>query len=159
MNMNKRILNDASYIYALKHIVGPWHQYDFILATNGYGWDYILESANYLTNVDLMNVGTISITSSTDTYEYIQSFREHGESILFTPELQKEESMLGVGGMSKVLDGIPLKVVWMNQTNVIRIMTPLDDEDCMIRYMESIIRRNFESADCLKRGDSEIKEF
>lgn len=152
-NNTANILNDASYIYSVEHIVGPWHQYDFTLTVKGYGWEYILSSAEYMINTDLFDIGTISVTPllGTMTKEYISDYKENGGKILLITELENEASMLGVGGISKVLGGMPLKIVWINQTNIIRIMTPVDDVEFMICYMETVIRRTFKTADALKR--------
>ena len=164
MNQNNdttNILNCASYIYAVEHIVGPWHQYDFTLAAQRYGWEYILSSAKYMIGADLCNIGTISVTPLTgsQTKECIGDFNANGEDICLIAELQNEASMLGVGGMSKALGGMPLKIVWINQTNLIRIMTPVDDVEFMIRYMETVIRRSFGTADALKKGNTLIKRI
>lgn len=164
MNQNKNtsdILNDASYIYTVEHIVGPWHQYDFTLTAKGYGWEYILSSAEYIVNADLFNVGTISVTPLVGalTKEYISNYKENGEKLSLITELKQEESMLGIGGMSKALGGMPLKIVWINQTNIIRIMTPVNDVEFMIRYMETVIRRSFGTADALKKGNTIIKQI
>ena len=67
--------------------------------------------------------------------------------------------MLGIGGMSKALGGMPLKIVWINQTNLIRIMTPADDVEFMIRYMETVIRRSFGTVEALKRGNTFIERI
>lgn len=161
-NSNKMgILNDASYIYAVEHIVGPWHQYDFTLATKGYGWEYIISSAEYIVNADLYDIGTISVTplAGSLTKEYVSDYKENGENISSLTELKHEASMLGVGGMSKALGGMPLKIVWINQTNIIRIMTPVDDVEFMICYMETVIRRSFGTADSLKKGNTIIKRI
>lgn len=158
---NSDTLNDASYIYAVEHIVGPWHQYDFTLATKGYGWEYIVSSAEYIVNADLFNVGTISVTPLVGslTKEYISDYKESGGKICMISELENEASMLGVGGLSKALGGIPLKIVWINQTNIIRIMTPVDDIEFMICYMETVIRRSFGTVDALKKGNTIIKRI
>ena len=164
MNQNNdttNVLNDASYIYAVEHIVGSWHQYDFTLATKGYGWEYILSSAKYMIEADLCNIGTISVTPliGSQTKEYVGDYKANGEDISLIAELKNEASMLGIGGMSKALGGMPLKIVWINQTNLIRIMTPADDVEFMIRYMETVIRRSFGTAEALKRGNTFIERI
>ena len=153
------VLNDASYIFAVEHIVGPWHQYDFTLAAKGYGWEYILSSASYMIDADLCSIGTISVTPlvGSETKEYVSFYKANGENISLIADLKTEASMLGIGGMSKVLGGMPLKIVWINQTNIIRIMTPVDDVEFMICYMETVIRRSFGTADALKKGNTIIK--
>ena len=65
--------------------------------------------------------------------------------------LAEEAGALGIGGMSKIVGG-PVKIVWINQTRVIRIFTPANDEDLLTRYAESVIRRNFGTADAMKKG-------
>ncbi len=160
-NTSTDTLHDASYISSVEHIVGPWHQYDFTLSTRGYDWNYILDSARYMTTADLMNIGTISVSPSMGgaDIEYIDAYKANGGNIDLIDELKTEASMLGLGGISKALGGMPLKIVWINQTNVIRIMTPVDDEDFMIRYMETVIRRSFGTADALKKGNSPIRRI
>ena len=164
MNQNNdttNVLNDASYIYAVEHIVGSWHQYDFTLAAKGYGWEYILSSAKYMIEADLCNIGTISVTPliGSQTKEYVGDYKANGEDISLIAELKNEASMLGIGGMSKALGGMPLKIVWINQTNLIRIMTPADDVEFMIRYMETVIRRSFGTTEALKRGNTFIERI
>lgn len=160
-NNNANVLDEASYIHAVEHIVGHWHQYDFTLATKGYGWEYILSSAEYMVEADLFNIGTISVTPAAGSpiKEYVSDYKATGENISLISGLKNEESMLGVGGMSKALGGVPLKIVWINQTNLIRIMTPVDDAEFMIRYMETVIRRSFGTADALKKGNTIIKRI
>lgn len=160
-NNTTDVLNDASYIFSVEHIVGPWHQYDFTLATRGYGWEYILSSAKYMLEADLFNIGTISITPfvGSQTKEYVSVYKANNDDISLIDELNNEASMLGVGGMSKALGGMPLKIVWINQTNLIRIMTPVDDVEFIIRYMETVIRRSFGTPDALKRGNTPIKRI
>ncbi|MCQ2497239.1 MAG: hypothetical protein MJ131_11685 [Lachnospiraceae bacterium] len=112
-----------------------------------------------MTETDLVNIGTISVTqlAGSQAKEYISAYKANGENIDLIDELKKEASMLGVGGMSRALGGIPLKIVWINQTNLIRIMTPANDTEFMICYMETVIRRSFGSADALKKGNTYIK--
>lgn len=145
-------LNDESYIREMRHIRGPWNQYDFLLAARGYGWAYVIDSANYVSKADLMNIGTLSLSldQESEDIEYVDAYRENGSDIASMDELQKEGSMLGLGGASQALDGAPLKIVWINQTNLIRLMTPIDDEELMTRYAETLIRRSFNSEDAMK---------
>lgn len=143
---------NISYIREIEHIVGPWHQYDIILAARGYGWEYILDSAEYMIKADLMNIGTVSLSSDTSTLdkECIAEFRECENSIRKMDILKEEGLLLGVGGMSKTFGGMPLKIVWLNQTNIIRIMTPVDDEAAIGLYAETVIRRSFGTPDAMK---------
>lgn len=147
------ILDDVSYIAELKHIEGAWNQYDFLLASQGYGWNYMVDSADYMTNAELENIGTVSVSKilGANEEELIDEFRSVGGSIRKMSSLSEEAGALGLGGMSKIIGG-PVKIVWLNQTRVIRIFTPINDEDLLTRYAESVIRRNFGTPDAMKKA-------
>lgn len=151
-NADSDIIDDMSYIAELKHFEGPWNQYDFLLASQGYGWDYILDSADYMTNAELENIGTVSISKilGANEEELVSEYKAEG-SIKNMKSLSEEAGALGLGGMSKIIGG-PVKIVWLNQTRVIRIFTPKNDEDLLTRYAESIIRRNFGTKDAMKKA-------
>lgn len=150
-NKNAGMLDDISYIQEMKHIQGQWQQYDFLLAAQGYGWDYALDCADYMTKADLSNIGTVSVSSAAggEDVEHIAEYNAAGRSIKALSALKQEAGMLGVGGISKVV-GAPVKIVWINQSRVIRLFTPVDDEDMMLRYMETVIRRTFGTKDEMK---------
>ena len=57
--------------------------------------------------------------------------------------------MLAVGGISRVLKA-PVKIVWFNQTRILRFFTPVGDEQLMTRYIETVIRRTFGTKDAMK---------
>jgi len=147
-------IDDLSYIRSIKHLMcGPWNQYDILLAASRYGWDYMVESADYLDNVDIDNIGTISVSTmiGTDETEYIDEYRASGESISSMESLKNEGSALGIGGMSKCIGG-PVKIVWINQTNILRVFTTFDDEEKVNRYIETVIRRTFGTPDEMKKA-------
>lgn len=152
-NIDSDMLDDMSYIADLKHFEGPWNQYDFLLASQGYGWDYILDSAEYMINAELEHIGTVSVSKvlGANEVELIDELNSAGGSIKKMKSLAEEAGALGIGGMSKIVGG-PVKIVWINQTRVIRIFTPANDEDLLTRYAESVIRRNFGTADAMKKG-------
>lgn len=146
------VIDDISYIKSMKHVmVGAWHQYDFLLAASRYGWDYMKEAADYMINADLQNIGTVSVSRliGGEEIECIDEFNSCGGNILAMDSLNDEAGALGVGGMSRIIGG-PMKIVWINQTNVLRAFTIIDDEDKMNRYMETVIRRNFGKPDEMK---------
>lgn len=40
---NEEYIDDVTFIRDIKHIPSvPWHQYDVLLAAQGYGWDYMI---------------------------------------------------------------------------------------------------------------------
>lgn len=146
-------IDDITFIRAMKHIPSaPWHQYDILLAARGYGWENMIEWADYMSEADLENisevtVGSMGVTSNNITKSYLQN----GGKCSRTPELSTECGILTVAGISKVLKA-PLKIVWINQTQVLRFFTLIDDEALVSRYAETTIRRNFGTKDAMKLG-------
>lgn len=141
--------DNKSYIAEVKHIEGPWNQYDFLLDAQGYGWDYMVDSADYMTKAELEHIGTVSIskTLGSNEEELVDEFNAVGGSIKKMKSLSEEAGALGLGGMSKII-GAPVKIVWLNQTGILRIFSPVNDEELFTRYAESIIRRNFGTGLC-----------
>ena len=60
----EEILDDISYIQEMKHIRGPWQQYDVLLAARGYGWDTMVDWAAYMEPADLDAISTITTQSA-----------------------------------------------------------------------------------------------
>lgn len=143
--------DDMSYIAQLHHIQGPWQQYDFLLAAGGYGWNYIIDSADYMTKAELEQIGTVSLSKvlGGPETELIKEYHSAGNSVKAMGSLAEEGGALGIGGMSKIVGG-PVKVIWINQSRVLRLFTPVNDEDLMTRYAETIIRRTFGTPDAMK---------
>ena len=146
-------IDDITFIRAMKHTPsGPWHQYDILLAARGYGWENMIEWADYMSEADLNNisevtVGSMGVTSNNITESYLQN----GGKCSQTPELSTECSMLSIAGISRVLNA-PLKIVWINQTQILSFFTLIDDEALVSRYAETTIRRNFGTKDAMKLG-------
>lgn len=151
-NKESDTLNDMSYIADIHHIRESWQQYDFLLAARGYGWDYIIDSAEYMINNDLSNISTVSLSKimGSGEIELIDEYKMTG-SIKQMKSLVTESGVLGIGGISKTIK-VPVKIVWFNQTRVIRIFTTIDDEDLMLRYAETLIRRSFNTKNAMKKA-------
>ncbi len=136
-------MSATGYIQSVNHkTLEKWHQYDIQL-TSRYGWDYILASASFVSQADLNGADSVTKTNhiGAKETEYIHKVREC-DNISSCPDLQAEASSLGVAGYSQNL-GCPVKIVWFNQTNIVRIFT-FDKEIKDIRpYMLCIINRFF----------------
>lgn len=150
------IIDDLSYIKAMKRVrFGAWQLYDFLLDCRIYGWDYCVDAAKYVCAADLKNIGTITVSPTIGSgieKELIDEYRSNNNSIEQMPALKNETGVLTIGGSSSVLNGAPVKIVWFNQSNRIRIITISEDEDLLCRYCESLIRRNFNTPDAMKRA-------
>ena len=143
------ILDDITYIQELKHTqYNNWQQYDILLAAKGYGWEYMKSWANYMEKNDLSNISSItSGTIGSNEKEHIKEYDEN--SILDMPSLKTEQGYLTVAGHSKVLNNL-VKICWFNQCNYFRIFTFCEDEDLIKRYIETMIRRTFNTKNAMK---------
>ena len=123
---------------------GMWQQYDFLI-DGEYGWNYILNSAQYIADVDLDYVGTVTVTWHTkweQQKEYIEEVRANGGRIAGCVSLWKEGYMLGVGGFSRTL-GCFVKIVWINHSRRLCIFISGDVRDDMKLFAHHVIRRDF----------------
>ena len=144
-------IDDMSYIAEMKHTMhGIWHCYDVEIAASGYGWEDILDWADYLVSVDLDDISKATKNSFAGEkeedilheYNQYKSFKE-------MPSLKEENGILSIGGISKALKG-HVMIVWFNQSKSLRFFTMKDYEELMIRYVETMIRRTFNSPDAMK---------
>ena len=68
---NEEYIDDVTYIRDIKHIPSvPWHQYDVLLAAQGYGWDYIIDWANYMATTDLEQISQVTVSSADKSADY-----------------------------------------------------------------------------------------
>ncbi|MBP3321429.1 MAG: hypothetical protein J6M12_03660 [Clostridia bacterium] len=146
-------LDDITFIRDLKHLsVGPWHQYDILLAARGYGWDMMKEWADYMADADLEQISQVTVGGlGAKETDITQSYIACGGRCQSTPELETERGILSVAGMSRTLKA-PMKIVWINQTQVLRFFTLVDDELLIKRYAETTVRRTFGTQDAMKMG-------
>ena len=59
--------------------------------------------------------------------------------------------ILSVAGIIQTLK-VPMKIVWFNQTRILRFFTLIDDELLIKKYVETVIRRTFGTKDAMKLG-------
>ncbi len=150
----REYLDDISFIQEMKHSnAGLWQQYDFLLAAKGYGWETMMDWAQYMADGDLKPIHTLTCAMmlSGGEKEFIEQYRACGERIADIPDILHEEwGVLAVGGASKALNGAPVKIVWLNQTRVLRIFTLVNEDRQMQRYAETVIRRSFGTEEAMK---------
>lgn len=146
-------LDDITFINELKHIpAGPWHQYDVLLAARGYGWDMMKDWADYMTDADLEHISQVTTGSlGIQEKDITKSYTSKGGKCKSTPELDVEMGFLSVAGISKILHA-PMKIVWINQTRVLRFFTLVDDELLVKKYIETMVRRTFGTENAMKLG-------
>ena len=146
-------LDDITFICEIKHITsGPWHQYDVLLAARGYGWDMMKDWADYMSDADLEHISQVTTGSlGVQEKDITKSYTDNGGKCKNTPELNLEMGILSVAGMSKTLRA-PMKIVWINQTQVLRFFTLVEDELLIKKYVETTIRRTFGPDNAMKLG-------
>ena len=150
-NQPIEMLNDITFIRDMKHVVcGAWQQYDVLLEARGYGWDMMLQWADYMASADLTNIQQVTtgeVIGAPET-ECTEAYHRHGTCVA-TPDLTRERGVLTMAGVSRAL-GAPVKIVWVNQTRTLRLFTLVIDEGLMRRYIETVIRRTFGTPDAMK---------
>lgn len=147
------VLDDITFIREMKSIsAGLWQQYDVLLAARGYGWDMMKDWADYMAEADLEHISQVTTGSlGIQEQDITQSYLRHGGRCAQTPELCAEMGVLSIAGISKTLKA-PMKIVWINQTQVLRFFTLVNDELQMRKYVETTIRRTFGTRDAMKLG-------
>ena len=96
---------------------GPWKQFDYRWP-HRFGYDYMLRSAQWLMDHGLpaKTLTTAAITGAPET--------EHAQQLQEGLSLQecagREAGVLALGGFSATAHGL-LKIVWFNQTDLVRV--------------------------------------
>lgn len=146
-------LNDITFIKAISHTsAGEWQQYDVVLDARGYGWETMKEWADYMATADLEHISRVEAgILGGKKQDVTQSYADHGGKCKQTPELNTEQGMLSMAGFSRALKA-PVKIVWMNQTQKLRFFTTTADELLIRKYVETVIRRTFETENAMKPG-------
>lgn len=145
-------IDDISFIKEVKHIrSGVWQQYDILLAAQGYGWEMMVDWATYMESADLDAISTITVAEMANMpeTELIAEYKKTDGGLKSFDKLSCERGELAVGGISRTLKA-PVKIVWFNQTRVLRFFTPVDDEVLLTKYIETVIRRTFGTKDAMK---------
>lgn len=149
----EEFLKDITFIREMRHSTAdPWHQYDILLAARGYGWNMMIEWADYMAGADLERISEVTCGSFGIQEERItESYLKNGGKCSQTPELESERGMLSIAGLSNTLK-VPMKIAWVNQTRTLRLFTLLNNEELIVRYVETMVRRTFGTADAMKLG-------
>ena len=59
--------------------------------------------------------------------------------------------VLSIAGISKILKA-PMKIVWINQTQVLRFFTLVDNDLLIKKYVDTVARRTFGTENAMKLG-------
>ena len=150
------VIDDVSYIQEIKHLSGKvgfvtWQQYDILLAAQKYGWETMVDLAAYLETADIDHIDSLAVADMPDEQatELVHLYKQSKGGLKTFDKLAEEKGMLGIAGHSRALKN-SVKLVWFNQTRVLRLFTLVNDETLIRRYVETVIRRTFGTKDAMK---------
>lgn len=145
-------IDDVSFIKELKHSqAGAFEQFDILLDARIYGWQTILNWADYLLKTDIDHLSSMTFVGipGGEELELIEKYKESGQDILHFDFLNHEGSAFSIAGSSRVLND-KVKTVWFNQTKTLRFFCLTKDETTVRKYLETICRKNFGTPDDMK---------
>ena len=149
------MLDDTSYIQEMKHLSGKvgfvlWQQYDFLLATHPYYWEAIVDYAAYMETADFDSLESLKTGAPGENdLELAHVYNQNKVGLKNFERLKKEQGSLSIAGHSRTLND-SVKIVWFNQTRVLRVFTLINDETLITKYVETLIRRTFGTPDAMK---------
>ena len=150
------VIDDVSYIQEIKHLSGKvgfvtWQQYDILLAAQKYGWETMVDLAAYLETADIDHIDSLAVADMPDEQatELVHLYKQSKGGLKTFDKLAEEKGMLSIAGHSRALKD-SVKLVWFNQTRVLRLFTLVNDETLIRRYVETVIRRTFGTKDAMK---------
>ena len=121
-----------------------WQQYDILLAARNYFWEVMVDYADYLEKADLDNIDSLRVADMTEdsSVELAHVYNQSKVGLKNFDKLKEERGTLSIAGHSRTLND-SVKIVWYNQTRVIRLFTPINDEMLVRKYVETLIRQSF----------------
>ena len=149
------MLDDTSYIQEMKHLSGKvgfvlWQQYDVQLAARPYCWETMVDWANYMETADFDILDSLKIGAPGENdLELAHVYNQNKVGLKNFERLKEEQGSLSIAGHSRTLND-SVKIVWFNQTRVLRVFTHINDETLITKYAETVIRRSFGTKDAMK---------
>ena len=154
-SVDEPMLDDVSYIREIKRqpfmwAHTTWQQYDILLAARPYWWEAMVDWAAYMETADIENIESLTVNAPDEKEtELVQEYNQNKVGLKNFDKLDKEMGSLSIAGHSRTLND-DVKIVWYNQTNVLRVFTHINDETLVTKYVETFIRRTFGTPDAMK---------
>ena len=155
-NEAETMLDDISYIQEIKHLHGNagnvvWQQYDILLAAQHYDWETIVDWAAYMESADINMIESVIVADLAEAIgtELAHVYNQNKVGLKNFEKLKEEKARLSIYGHSHTLNS-SVQIVWFNQTRVLRVITHIDDEIYITKYVETLIRRTFGTKDAMK---------
>ena len=158
------MLDDISYIQEIKHLHGNagnvvWQQYDILLAAQHYDWWTMVDWAAYMESADINMIESVVVADLAEAIgtELVHVYNQDKVGLKNFEKLKEEQARLSIYGHSHTLNS-SVQIVWFNQTRVLRVITLIDDEVLIKKYVETVIRRTFGTKDAMKLAKPIPKE-
>ena len=156
VNEMEAMLDDVSYIQEMKHLHGNvenkvWQQYDILLAAQHYDWYTMVDWASYMESADINNIESVVVADSANAtgIELAHEYNQNKMGLKNFENLKEERGRLSIYGHSHTLNS-SVQIVWFNQTRVLRIITLINDEVLITKYVETLVRRTFGTKDAMR---------
>lgn len=163
-NEPETMLDDISYIQEIKHLHGNagnvvWQQYDILLAAQHYDWWTMVDWAAYMESADINMIESVVVADLAEAIgtELVHVYNQDKVGLKNFEKLKEEQARLSIYGHSHTLNS-SVQIVWFNQTRVLRVITLIDDEIYITKYVETLIRRTFGTKDAMKLAKPIPKE-
>lgn len=163
-NEPETMLDDISYIQEIKHQHGNvgnvvWQQYDILLAAQHYDWWTMVDWAAYMESADINMIESVVVADLAEAIgtELVHVYNQDKVGLKNFEKLKEEQARLSIYGHSHTLNS-SVQIVWFNQTRVLRVITLIDDEIYITKYVETLIRRTFGTKDAMKLAKPIPKE-
>ena len=163
-NEPETMLDDISYIQEIKHLHGNagnvvWQQYDILLAAQHYDWWTMVDWAAYMESADINMIESVVVADLAEAIgtELVHMYNQDKVGLKNFEKLKEEQARLSIYGHSHTLNS-SVQIVWFNQTRVLRVITHIDDEIYITKYVETLIRRTFGTKDAMKLAKPIPKE-
>ena len=163
-NEAETMLDDISYIQEIKHQHGNvgnmvWQQYDILLAAQHYDWWTMVDWAAYMESADINMIESVVVADLAEAIgtELVHVYNQDKVGLKNFEKLKEEQARLSIYGHSHTLNS-SVQIVWFNQTRVLRVITLIDDEVLIKKYVETVIRRTFGTKDAMKLAKPIPKE-
>ena len=157
------MLDDTSYIEDMKHqsfnwAFRTWQQYDILLAAQPYGWETMVDWAGYMETADIDSIESMVVGApGQQDIELAPDYNQNKVGLKNFDRLAEEMGSLSIAGHSRTLND-SVKIVWFNQTRVLRVFKLFNDETLITKYVETLIRRTFGTPDAMKLAKPITKE-
>ena len=163
-NEPETMIDDISYIQEIKHQHGNvgnvvWQQYDILLAAQHYDWWTMVDWAAYMESADINMIESVVVADLAEAIgtELVHMYNQDKVGRKKFEKLKEEQARLSIYGHSHTLNS-SVQIVWFNQTRVLRVITLIDDEVLIKKYVETVIRRTFGTKDAMKLAKPIPKE-